>query len=81
MFNRLQHYLYLVLVLYLLGCLVHDICVYHIILAENTARLKIEDQKREILSHRLGNLIQLIEKEHIDNKSKESLATLNNKLN
>jgi len=81
MFDRFQQYLFLMVVLYLLGCLVHDICVYHDLVAENTARIEIEKQTRDHLSHRLDKLIRLMEEEQLASRREEKLKKLRNRLN
>ena len=81
MFDKLQPYLCLIVILYILGCLVHDIWIYHGIRVENNARFRRDTHIKEALSRELDNLIELIEEEHLDNKKKDRLKNIKNSLN
>lgn len=81
MFYKFQTYLCLIVCIYLMCCLVHDLCFYHEIQAEKIAALKKQEEMRQKLSPRLDDLIHLIEEKQINNKNKERLINLNNRLN
>ncbi len=72
MFHRLQHFFCLAVVLYLLGCLVHDIYVYHDVLGENAVRIEREEQTRQIRSRKLDDLLRMIEEPHLSNRSRKA---------
>jgi len=73
LFDKLQLYICLIVILYLLGVLIHDICVYHSIQAENIVLSEKESRLRQDLSHKVECLIQLFDEEHQSEKSKERL--------
>ena len=74
--DKLQPYICLFAILYLLALLVHDICVYHRIQAEHIVISEKESQSRQDLSQKLDCLIQLYDEEHQSEKSKERLKKL-----
>jgi len=80
MLCRLQLYLCLIVSLYLLCCLAHDVYFYHQIQVEKTAELKRDEEMRKMMRSRLHALVQLIETKQINNQSKERLIHLSNRL-
>lgn len=67
MYFRLQRYLCLIVILYILCCLAHDICTYHGLLAASIARLENRVQTKKGLEQELKDLIQWFEKEQLNN--------------
>lgn len=78
---RVQPYLCLIVSLYLLCCLAHDIWVYRQIQVQEMFEIRKEEKISQEALKRLDALIHIAEENEIDEETKQRLITLRRKLN
>jgi len=81
MFYKLQPYLCLIIAIFLICYLVHDICFIRETEVEKRVLQEKEDEKRDETLSRLKALIKLVEEKNLDGKLRNRFLSLNHKLN
>ena len=81
MFYKLQPYLCLIIALFLICYLVHDICLYRETEVEKRVLQEKEEEKKEETFSRLKALTTLVEEKSLDSNLIDRYLLLNHKLN
>jgi hypothetical protein len=78
---EVQRYICLIVSLYLLCCLAHDIWVYRGMQLEEIREIRKQEELAEEMLRRLDALIQLIEEKALDDETKKRLVDLRERFN
>jgi hypothetical protein len=81
MFYKLQPYLCLIIAIFLICYLVHDIFLFRETEVEERVLQEKEEEKREETLSRLKTLIELAEEKNLDRNLRDRYLFLNHKLN
>jgi len=78
---EVQRYICLIVSLYLLCCLAHDIWVYRGMQLEEIREIRKQEEMAEEMLRRLDTLIQLIQEKALDDQTKKRLMNLRQRFN
>ena len=78
---KLQRYICLIVSLYLLCCLAHDMWVYRGLQLQEIREMRKQEEMAKEMLRRLDALIQLIQEKELDDQTKKRLMNLRERFN